>query len=111
MQPIFAWEEKHFKIFGAATWVSPLGSEDVDIGDISDSLEFSDELGWNFGVEFRFNEWIGLEVDYINVTNDVELGDATVGEIDFSPLSASLNFHIVHTDVIDLYLAPTGSWV
>jgi hypothetical protein len=110
LQPIFA-QDNHFKLYGAAVWVSPLETEDVDIGDITDSLELAEDLGWNFGIEFRFNDWIGLEADYINVTNDVDFGGDTIGEVDLNPISATLNFHLAHTKVIDFYLGPTASWV
>ncbi|HET6373203.1 MAG TPA: outer membrane beta-barrel protein [Candidatus Polarisedimenticolia bacterium] len=99
-----------FKIFGGASYVSPLGEEDVDFGTVRDSIKASDELGWTLGVECRFNKVVGLELDYVNVTNDIEFGDDVVGELDMQPLSATLNFHLIPTSIVDLYVGPTATY-
>ncbi|HKY34214.1 MAG TPA: outer membrane beta-barrel protein [Candidatus Polarisedimenticolia bacterium] len=99
-----------FKIFGAASYVSPLSEDDVTIGTVRDSVQASDELGWNVGFEARFSKVVGLEVDYVNVTNDVEFGDDVIGEVDMQPLSATLNFHVIPTGIVDLYVGPTASY-
>lgn len=109
-QPALAQDNK-VKIFAGASYISPLDEADVDIGAITDSIEASSELGWTVGVEFRFGEWIGLEVDYVSATHDIEFGGQQIAEIDFAPISASLNVHLVHTKLVDLYIAPTATYV
>ncbi|HEY3175991.1 MAG TPA: outer membrane beta-barrel protein [Candidatus Polarisedimenticolia bacterium] len=108
--PAFASDHPSFKVFGAASYVSPLSEEDVDFGTVRDSVKASDELGWNVGFEVRFNRLIGLELDYINATNDIEFGGEVIGEVKMQPLSATLNFHVIPTRVVDLYLGPTASY-
>ncbi len=104
-------QDNNFKIFGAAAYVSPLSEEDVDFGSVQDSVEASNELGWAFGFEWRWGQLLGLEMDYINSTQDIDLGGTTVAEVDFAPVSASLNIHLINTKVIDLYVAPTASYI
>jgi hypothetical protein len=47
----------------------------------------------------------------VNATHDVEFSGSTVAEVDLEPLSASLNLHLIHTTIIDFYVAPTVSYV
>lgn len=108
--PVMA-QDNNFKIFGAAAYVSPLSDTTVTIGSVRDSVEESNELGWAFGFEWRWGKLLGLEVDYINSTQDVEFGGTKIAEVDFSPISASLNIHVIHTKLIDFYVGPTASYV
>jgi outer membrane protein W len=110
-QPLFAASDTKFKIFGAAAWVAPLDDEDVSIDAVDDTLEAAEAVGWNLGFEFRFTDRLGLELDYINSTQDLDFGGETIGEFRIEPVSASLNIHLFDSDVVDLYLAPTASWV
>ncbi len=109
--PAALGQDTHFKIFGAAAYVAPLSEEDVDFGAVQDSVEASNELGWAFGFEWRWGQLLGLEFDYINSTQDIDLGGTTVAEVDFAPVSASLNIHLINTTFIDLYVAPTASYI
>ena len=99
-----------FKVFGALSYAAPLGEDDVTIDSVRDSVEASDKLGWNVGLEARFNKVVGLEFDYTNATNDLEFGGQVVGSVHMQPLSATLNFHLLPTKVVDLYLGPTASY-
>ena len=110
IQPASAQDEYNFKIYGGMAYISPLSEEDVDFGSVSDSVEASDEVGYNIGVEFRFAGRLGLEVDAVTATQDVEFGGSTIGEIDFTPVSATLNFHF-GGKVFDFYVGPTAGWV
>ena len=107
-----AAQENKFKVFVAAGYISPLGTEDgVDLGEVTDSIEASSEVGYDFGIEWRLNKLIGFELDYLNGTHDVEFGGTKIGETDFKPLSLSLNFHLIHTNFLDFYIGPTVSYV
>lgn len=101
----------HFKIYGGPAYVSPLGDDDVTFGAVTDSLEGEDHVGWNLGFEGRFGKLIGIEVDYVNATQDVDFGGSTIGDTTFSPLTATLNFHVVPGNHFDLYLGPSYTWV
>jgi outer membrane protein W len=104
-------QDVNFKIFGAAAYVSPLSNDDITIDTITDSVEASDQVGYNLGFEWRMSKLFGLEVDYIDAKHDIEFGSMTLGEANFQPLSATLNFHLIHGEVVDFYFGPTYSYV
>jgi hypothetical protein len=105
-------QDNSFKIFAAASYVSPLGSEEeVTISSVTDSVQASNEVGWEAGVEFRFGKWMGLEVSYLNATQDVEFGDTTIAKVDFTPYNLALNFHLIHSKYFDFYIAPVAAFV
>jgi hypothetical protein len=103
--------DTHFKFYGGAAYVAPLSESDITVGSVTDAVKAQQQVGWNFGIEGRFNKWLGLEVDYDKATQDVDYGGQTIGKTDFSPLTASLNIHVVHTTVVDFYLGPSYSYV
>ena len=105
-----AAQENKWKAFVAAGWVSPSGSEDIDLGEEVQKIEAGSETGYDFGIEFRLNKLIGLELDYLDATHDVEFGGTKVAAVDYSPLSLTLNFHLLHTNFLDLYVGPTVSY-
>jgi outer membrane protein W len=104
-------QDDSFKIYGAAAYVAPTSEDHVSISSISESVKASKELGWNAGFEFRFNKLLGLQVDYMKATQDVDVSGVKLGQVDFSPLSGTLNFHLIHTKIFDLYFGPTYSYV
>ena len=110
LEPALA-QDTHVKIFAAASYVAPLSEEDVTINSVTQSVKNSDALGWEFGIEGRFNKWLGLQVDYIHVDQDVEYNGSTIGSTTLAPLSATFNIHVVHSKIVDFYLGPTYSYV
>jgi outer membrane protein W len=104
-------QDTHFKFYGGAAYVAPTSDSDVTVGTITDAFKAEKQVGWNFGFEGRFNKWIGIEVDYDRATQDVQFGGQTIGQTNFSPLTASFNVHVVHTRFVDLYLGPSYSYV
>jgi len=100
-----------FKIYAAAVNVAPLGSEDIEVEDVIDSVEASSEVGWEIGFEWRFGKWAGLQLDYLQADHDVEFGGVPVATTGMAPLSASFNFHVIHSKYLDLYVGPTVSYV
>jgi outer membrane protein W len=100
-----------FKVYVAAVNVSPLGSDDREIDEIVDSVEASTEMGWDIGFEWRFGKWAGLEFDYMQADHDVEFGGTRIATTGMAPLSASLNFHVIHSKYLDFYVGPTVSYV
>jgi hypothetical protein len=100
-----------FKVYAAAVYVSPTGSEDIEIDEILDSIEASSEFGWNIGFEWRFGKWAGLELDYLQADEDIEFLGVPIATTGIAPLSASFNFHVLHSKFLDLYLGPTVSYV
>jgi len=100
-----------FKVFVTADWISPLGEEDVSFGSIQDSVQASDEVGYEAGFEWRLNKIVGLEGSYMVADMDIEFGDDSIGSLDQTAVTAALNFHIIPNKVFDLWVAPVASWV
>jgi hypothetical protein len=90
-QPASA-RDARVKVFGAAAHVAPLAGGDVSFGGVRDSVATSDHVGRDAGIEIWPGDPFGVEVDYLNATQDVEVGGAAIGEV-------------------DLYLGPTLSYV
>jgi len=88
-----------------------MSDSDVTLGTVSDTVKAEKEVGWNFGIEGSFTNWIGLELDYVHANQDVKFGGTTIGNVNFSPLTATFDIHVVHTKVIDFYLGPSYSYV
>lgn len=104
-------QENYIKLYGGAAYVAPLSESDITFESVSDAVQAQQQVGWNFGFEGRFNDWFGLEIDYVNATQDVDFGGMDIGSTDFSPLTATLNIHVVHTTLVDFYLGPSYSYV
>jgi outer membrane protein W len=104
-------QDTHFKLYGGAAYVAPLSSEDVTVGSVTDAVQAEDQVGWNFGFEGRVIKLIGLELDYVNANQDISLDGTTIGSADFSPLTFSVNFHIVPTTIVDFYLGVSYAYV
>lgn len=99
------------KVFAAVGYVAPFNDEDITVGAVTDTIEASSELGYDFGIEWRATPLLGVELDYLNATHDVDFAGGTIGEVDLQPLSLSLNFHLLRTNLLDLYVGPTVSYV
>jgi len=110
-QPAAAADITHFKLFGAVAYVSPLSESDVTISTITDSVQASNETGWEAGIEFRLNKLLGVEVSYLNSTNDLEFGGTKFGKVDFTPYNAALNFHLIPSKYFDLYVGACAAYV
>lgn len=108
--PAFAADSR-FKVYGAAAWVAPMDESEFSIGTIDDTLEASDAFGYDIGFEWKFTDRLGLDVDYMIATQDIEFGGDKIGEVDFKPLTAALNIHLFDSQIFDLYVAPVASWV
>jgi len=104
-------QDNHFKIYGGPAYVAPMSDENVTLGSITDTIQAETQIGWNLGIEGRFNDWFGIELDYVNANEDVSFGGTTIGDTNFSPLTATFNIHVVHTTVVDFYLGPSYSYV
>jgi hypothetical protein len=100
-----------FRVFGGASYISPLSSSDRNVDGVIESLEASEELGWEVGAEARLGQILGLEASYLRATQDIELGGTVIGEIDFAPIFVSLNLHLVSSRAFDLWIGPTVAFV
>lgn len=109
--PSILAQDTHFKVYGGPAYVAPMSDSDVTFGSVTDTVEAEKQVGWNLGVEFRPGKLMGIEVDYVDATQDVNFGGTTIGEADFSPLTATLNFHLIHTKAVDFYIGPSYSYV
>ena len=104
-------QDTHFKVYGGAAYVAPMSDSDVTFGTVSDTVKAEKQVGWNLGVEGRFNNWFGVELDYVNATQNIKFGGTTIGDVNFSPLTATFDIHVVHTKIVDFYLGPSYSYV
>lgn len=101
----------HFKVYGGPAYVAPLNDSDVSFETVTDSIAAQDHVGWNLGVEGRFARLLGIELDYVNASQEVEFGGTTIGETDFSPLTLTANFHLIPSKHFDFYVGPSFTWV
>ena len=98
------------RIWAAMSYVSPLAESDQNIGGVTEAVKASDEMGWQIGVELR-SGMLGIAVDYLKSKHDFSASTAgLLGSTEFSPLSASLHFHLPGA-MLDFYGGPTLSWV
>lgn len=98
------------RIFVTATWVSPLGDDEITFNSVQDAVQGSDDFGFEAGFEGRFNKVFGLEGSLLVGSNEFEFGDTSLGDLDQRAITAALNFHIIPTKFFDLWLAPVVSW-
>jgi phage anti-repressor protein len=105
------YDPPHFKIYGGPAYVAPMDDDTVTFDTVTDSIQAADEVGWNLGIEGRFGKWFGLELDYVNANENIDFGGSTIGDANFSPLTATFNIHVVHTKVVDFYLGPSYTYV
>lgn len=104
-------QDTHFKIFGAVSYVSPLSQSDQTISGITDSVQAANATGYEFGFEWRFGKWVGIEASYVDSKHDIEFGGVTLGTTHMKPINLALNFHIIHSKFVDFYVAPVASYV
>lgn len=104
-------QDTHFKIYAGPAYVAPMSDDDITLSGTSRTIKAEKRVGWNFGVEGRFGKLMGVEVDYVNAKQDVNIDGVTIGDANFSPLTATLDFHVINTKVVDLYLGPSYSYV
>lgn len=102
---------KHFKIYVGPAYVAPMGEDDITFGSTTDAIKNQKHVGWNFGAEGRFGKLIGIELDYVNSNQDVEFAGSSIGDANFQPLTATLNFHLIPSKVFDLYVGPSYTYV
>jgi hypothetical protein len=99
------------KLFAAASYVSPLSESEQDFGGVVDSLETTEDLGYEFGMAGRWSQLLGFELSYVNATQDVEFAGGTIGEVDFEPIAFTVEFHLVPSPYVDFWIGPTVAWV
>lgn len=111
-------KEYTWKIFATASYVSPLSDSDIEA--IGEAIEASSEVGWEVGAEWRIADLIGIELAYLDVTQDVEadsvppaeaVAAVTLGELDMNPVTATANIHLIPGKTIDFWVGPSVSWV
>ena len=103
--------DTHFKMYAGAGYVAPLSDGSTSLQSVYDNVKLEKQVGWNFGIEGRWGKLMGVEIDYMQAKQDVDFGGTVIGTTNFSPLTATLNFHVVHTTVVDFYVGPSYSYV
>jgi len=70
--------DTHFKFYGGPAYVASMGDSNVTFGTVEDTIENESQVGWNLGFEGRFNDWVGIELDYVHANQDVSFGGSTI---------------------------------
>lgn len=105
--PNVAAQDTKWKLFVAASYVSPLS----DTSDGEDVIEAATATGWEIGAEWRLGKLLGLELDYLQSTNDIEINGVAVTEVDINPVNLSANFHLIPGQTIDFWVGATAAYV
>lgn len=103
-----AAQEHKWKVLAAVSYLSPLSDSTDSAGEV---IEAASAVGWEVGAEWRLVKLIGLELDYMQSTNDVEIDGVVQAEIDVTPLTLAANIHIIPDNIIDFYVGPCASYV
>jgi len=98
------------------------------------TVEPQDAIGLTVGYEYRWSELLGLDFTLLTATSDVDgrlrgtfwINDSNtgeliatgpldeteeIGEVDFTPLMAGVNFHLTPKAKVDFYVAPVLAYV
>lgn len=108
-------ETPQHTIRGGLLYVSPTGSEDVDLFDYTiEGVEVDSSWGLAFSYEYRFNDMLGLEGGLAwskhEFSSDDDTGDDNE-DTSMMPLSLALNIHPVKDSNVDFYFGPVIAWV
>ncbi len=99
-----------FQMWAATTYVAPLSETDQNISGVNAAIKASNEMGYQFGVEFRSGA-IGLALDYLHARHDIQRSNAgLLGAADFNPISGTLALHLP-LPLLELSAGPTVSYV
>jgi outer membrane protein W len=100
-----------YKVYAGLAYVSPTGDDDFDIEGEIDKIEATDEFGYEIGFEYRFTKLFGIDFDILSAKHDVEFSGEKIGDTTMTPITATLNFHLVRSRYFDLYVGPSASYV
>jgi outer membrane protein W len=98
------------------------------------TLEPQDTIAFTVGYEYRWSDLLGLDFTLLSATSDVDgrlqgtfwINDSNTGElistgpldetegigdVEFMPLMASVNFHLTPKATVDFYVAPVLAYV
>ena len=98
-----------FKIFGGMSYVSPLS--DTSVEGVVNSVEATDELGYEIGAEWKPFPRLGFEISLVDVQQDVEADGIVVGEIGMQPINITANFFVINSERFAWYVGPTVAFV
>ena len=110
MTPAWAADGEKRVQFGAL-YSSPTD----DLTEDGTTTEADAALGFQASFEIMVNDKIGIEPGIQVANHDVDfedvLGESDLGDIDFTAVMATVNFHVLQRDNIDLYVGPTVGYV
>ncbi len=96
----------HLRLYGAASYVAPVSDSSIN----GVKTDAASALGYELGLEWKFAKLVGIEAAYTDTKHDVEVNGVTAGKIDFAPIHASLNFHIIRTKMLTWWVGATASY-
>jgi hypothetical protein len=98
------------KLWAATSYIAPLSESDRNIGGVTAAVKGSNEMGYEFGAEFR-SKSLGFAFDYLNSRQELQHASAGfLGSAEFKPISASLLLYLP-LPVLEMSLGATASYV
>jgi outer membrane protein W len=101
-------------------WVSPTGDYQESEPDGTVTVEAESAIGGFVGYEYLLSDLLGLEASLGFHGHDIEVsyaatggggGSYTLGDIFVTPLLLGVNFHVLRSETVDLYVGLDGGYV
>ncbi len=93
----------------ALTFISPNDNISIDGEDVDSKIDSA--LGLGLGWEYRFNERVGLDLNWFYGKHDVSLGGEKFDSTKFMPVTVGANFHLTPDKKVDLFVGPVVGYV
>lgn len=93
----------------ALTFTSPNDNISIDGDDVDSKIDSA--LGLGLGWEYRFNDRIGLDLNWFYGKHDVSLQGRKFDSTKFMPVTVGANFHLTPDKQVDLFVGPVVGYV
>lgn len=93
----------------ALTFISPNDNIAIDGEDIDSKIDSA--LGLGLGWEWRFNERVGLDLNWFYGKHDVSLDGEKFDSTKFMPVTVGANFHLTPDKKVDFFVGPVIGYV
>jgi hypothetical protein len=105
--PAAAQAPYRFKPFAAASFVTALDESEARLGAAVDTVELSDESGFEVGCAWRIGRIVGVEASWGRSEHEVSFGGERLGEVALEPIAVALDLHFGRWERFDPWVAPT----
>ncbi len=93
----------------ALTYISPSDNIEVDGDKVDSSIDSA--LGLGLGWEYRFNERVGLDINWFYAKHDVVIEGEKFDSTKFMPITVGANFHLTPDKKVDFFVGPLLGYV